>query len=102
MIAIINIPFRAKIEPNIFVGEDMVDTFDITHELIPGAQLFNVNVKHISDYNNDIPDISLTMNYEDLKELYNSPQVVLTSIYNHYIDSIDNYVEEINESKEKK
>ena len=47
MIAIINIPFRATIEPNIFVGEDEVDTFDITHELIPGTQLFRVNIKHI-------------------------------------------------------
>ena len=100
MIAIINIPFRATIEPNIFVGDNEVDTVDITHELIPGTQLFRVNIKHISGYKKaDIPDLSLTMNYDDLKALYNMPQDTLTGIYNHYIDSIDNYVDEIEEKR---
>jgi hypothetical protein len=103
MIAIINIPFRATIEPNIFVGEDEVNTFDITHELIPGTQLFRVNIKHINKYDyikTNIPDLSLTMNYEDLKKLYNMPQETLTGIYNHYIDSIDNYVDEIEKKQD--
>ena len=93
MIAIVNIPFRVKIEPNVFVGEDAVDTFEITHELISGTELFNVDIKHIGDDNENTPNISLTMNYDDLKALYSSPQEVLTSIYNHYMRSIDDYVE---------
>ena len=94
MIAIVNIPFHVKIEPNVFVGEDSVDTFEITHELISGTELFNVDIKHIGDENENTPNISLTMNYEDLKELYSSPQAVLTSIYNHYMRSIDDYAEQ--------
>lgn len=94
MIAIVNIPVTVKIEPNVCIADNYtnevydVDTFEITHELI-GNGLFEVTVKHLGEHNEKLRDLKLTMNYDDLKELYTAPAATLTSIYNHYSYDID-------------
>ena len=94
MIAIVNIPITVKIEPNVCIADNYtntvydVDTFEITHELI-GNGLFEVTVKHLGEHNEKLRDLKLTMNYDDLKELYTAPASTLTSIYNHYTYDID-------------
>lgn len=94
MIAIVDIPITVKIEPNVCISDNYtntvydVDTFEITHELIDNG-LFEVTVKHLGDHNDKLRDLKLTMNYDDLKELYTAPAATLTSIYNHYSCDID-------------
>ena len=94
MIAIVNIPIKVKIEPNVCISDNYtdtvydVDTFEITHELLFNG-LFEVTVKHLGEHNENLRDLTLTMNYDDLKALYNAPAATLTSIYNHYSDDID-------------
>jgi len=94
MIAIVNIPITVTIEPNVCIADNYtntvydVDTFEITHELI-GNGLFEVTVKHLGEHNEKLRDLKLTMNYDDLKELYTAPAATLTSIYNHYTYDID-------------
>lgn len=96
MIAIINIPVKVRIEPNVCIGytdDDSyyeVDTFEITHEMC-GIGMFEVTIKHLGENNKNLRDITLTMNYDDLKALYNAPSATITSIYNHYADDIDEW-----------
>lgn len=94
MIAIVNIPITVKIEPNVCIADNYTDTvydvntFEITHELLFNG-LFEVTVKHLGEHNEKLRDLKLTMNYDDLKELYTAPAATLTSIYNHYSYDID-------------
>lgn len=95
MIAIVNIPIKVRIEPNVCIGsaDDEVydvDTFEITHEMC-GIGMFEVTIKHLGENNKNLRDITLTMNYDDLKALYNAPSAIITSIYNHYADDINDW-----------
>ncbi len=97
MIAIIDCPIHVEVQPNLIISDAykdidyMIDTFDITHEVIPGTPYFKVIIKHLGEGNEALHDLELTVNYEDLKNIYTAPATALTAIYNHYANAIDDF-----------
>lgn len=96
MIAIVNIPVRVKINPNIIVTDEKsddasIDLFEITHEPIINTPYFRVTIKHLGRESKHLRDLELTMSYEDLKTLLTEPSNVLNNLYCTFADDISSY-----------